>query len=923
MVFQSMTQRLFDSSLAFSSDYPLWALGAVGLVLMVAFGGLAWLETRSGNRRWVPLFLVLRLTALGIVLWLLAGPVLESKHFNTHPKHVAIMIDDSASMGIVDPSTPEAMSMRWNAALDEEGDASHRRLARVDEAAAGLLSVRIYLDKFERSVNQGASQAQLRQITRHIDSLLIEALQTLSALADQMSREDPDLVDTLQQVRADLLDSIRPKFDSLAQAVDSETIYSDPILRERLAELRGLAAAQVSRLNRLTDRFANRMVAEGNPMQGDRQGRTRLEYVESLLQGAQGEVLSRIGERAEVQYFRFDRETYPYVPASERPASTQAQATDLAAALEHVTRSTLNQGLEAFVLFTDGAHNARRDPLEIASAINNLPLFIVPVGAVEPQPDVIMHHVQAPRAVIQNDTILIEGSIDAYGFLGHTLQLELWHNDQLIETQSLKVTLDHFNYRFAFMPKGEELGQHRYLVQVVPLEGELHDDNSRAELNVDVTEAKIRVLLAEELPRWEFRYLYQLFKRDESIEYDIALFEGNVDQANELPAELPRTIEEWTRYRAVILGDLPPEHLTPMHQEMLKTYVGDRGGTLILIAGKEAMPQAYMNTPLATLVPAQPTSIRHDQGYQLFMTAEGRATPWLDLLGNAEQSAELWTQIYRHMPVYELSPVSAPKPSAHVMLGASPVGSADPANPEQAFLMWHNYGSGRVVYLAAPDTYRLRFRYGDRYHHLFWGQLLRWATARELGAGSETVRLITDKIRYSEDDVIQATLLLTSPQGTAYGGALPELMVMQDDKIVKTLPLEEDPQRPGMYQTQIENLPPESYRLLAGGKPVRDLLAAEKFDGEVSTLVLVEADQTRELSETRCNLALLEQIAEATGGAVIPPTALDKTLRQLDIAPVINEYVERRPIWARWSYLWIFVGCLTLEWTLRKLRGMA
>jgi hypothetical protein len=28
--------------------------------------------------------------------------------------------------------------------------------------------------------------------------------------------------------------------------------------------------------------------------------------------------------------------------------------------------------------------------------------------------------------------------------------------------------------------------------------------------------------------------------------------------------------------------------------------------------------------------------------------------------------------------------------------------------------------------------------------------------------------------------------------------------------------------------------------------------------------------------------------------------------------------VSRQPVWNRWSYLWIVVGCLTLEWLARR-----
>jgi len=87
--------------------------------------------------------------------------------------------------------------------------------------------------------------------------------------------------------------------------------------------------------------------------------------------------------------------------------------------------------------------------------------------------------------------------------------------------------------------------------------------------------------------------------------------------------------------------------------------------------------------------------------------------------------------------------------------------------------------------------------------------------------------------------------------------------------------------------------------------------------------VTVEPQLSPELREVRCNLPLLKKIADSSGGMVLPPTGVAHLLRQLDLSPDVAETISRRPLWARWTLLWLFLGCLTLEWTVRKLSGMA
>ena len=81
----------------------------------------------------------------------------------------------------------------------------------------------------------------------------------------------------------------------------------------------------------------------------------------------------------------------------------------------------------------------------------------------------------------------------------------------------------------------------------------------------------------------------------------------------------------------------------------------------------------------------------------------------------------------------------------------------------------------------------------------------------------------------------------------------------------------------------------------------------------------VDPGGTTELSNPLCNLPLLNQIAEASGGTVLPPASLQNALAQVNMTPEVQETVlSRQANWARWDFLWIFIGCLTIEWLARR-----
>jgi hypothetical protein len=273
------------------------------------------------------------------------------------------------------------------------------------------------------------------------------------------------------------------------------------------------------------------------------------------------------------------------------------------------------------------------------------------------------------------------------------------------------------------------------------------------------------------------------------------------------------------------------------------------------------------------------------------------------------------------LPIYNISAISAPKIASHTLIEAVAPGSG---GAPAAFLSWQNVGLGRVVYFSAPVTYQLRYAAGDTYHHRFWGQLLRWAIARDIGVGSKTVHLNTDKSAYETGEQAQITVRLFGADGNIVAGAQCSVEARQDGRVLKTIDLKEAPDSPGAYRATYENLPLGPLTLRATGVTVRTLLEQERHNGPVEQTIPVDPKQSTELSNPLCNLALLNQISSAAGtGAVVSPLSVQPALSLLNTTPEVKESVQsRRPVWDNWLLLWIFIGCLTFEWIVRKVWRM-
>ena len=193
--------------------------------------------------------------------------------------------------------------------------------------------------------------------------------------------------------------------------------------------------------------------------------------------------------------------------------------TDLSSALNRVAQESSKQGIDAVVMVTDGGHNVPADPREAAAALRGLPLFIVPIGAVEMPRDAILHHLHAPRAVFKNDIAVVDAMVTAYSCDGEELRVELLSDGLLVDQHIIDVASKMFDGRISFQWKGVVPGKHSLRIRIVPVPGELTLDNNEGRVEIEVMEDVIKVLVADDLPRWEFRYLVNLFKRDKHVEF--------------------------------------------------------------------------------------------------------------------------------------------------------------------------------------------------------------------------------------------------------------------------------------------------------------------------------------------------------------------------------------------------------------------
>jgi hypothetical protein len=646
---------------------------------------------------------------------------------------------------------------------------------------------------------------------------------------------------------------------------------------------------------------------------------------------------------------------HPQAPA---PKSQETQSTDIAAALKKVTDDTPADQLSGVIMLTDGRDHSRTDVQQsIRSFVRRkIPVNSVVIGSQEPIRDAEIISLDAPPQIYNGDSVLLQATLRVDRLKGKTALVRLYEGDHLLEERSIMIASDRHRETIRFRHEPEDTGMHRYRVELVPLEGEETTDNNSISRNVWVSNDQIRFLLIENRPRWEFRYLRNLFAgRDRTIFLQAVLLRP--DRLAGVPAPpivhasagrafddcdataLPRSEAEWLKFDAVVLGDVSPEQLGADGVRALETFVRRKGGSLVVIAGPNFMPHAYRSSPLADLLPVKLTGPEFETAKSpesscfLTTTTEGQAHVILQQADGRPASAlQQFPELSWRHPDCEV------RVGATVLAYASQRPKADARNedndnapadePSQeaqrraALMAWHRFGAGKVLQLNFDESWRLRYGIGDRLHHQFWGQIIRWAVSERLSTGTDLVRMGTDRTLYHSGEPIIVQARLLDDQRNPVTNQPVRAVLMENDVPVRTIDLVPQADRQGLLQAEIRDFAaPGKYRVELQGEIVTHLLNQDSQQGATVGLEIgIEpATPDDELLDLVADSAIATQLADATGGIVVTPEHSSDVLKQLGPTSTFHRRRWTVPLWNLWPVISSFLGVLSVEWILRKL----
>jgi hypothetical protein len=906
-------------AIRFDGDWPWWA-GVLAGVLIAAISSAIYSRELAGvYRRGFWCLPVLRGLAVALIVMLLTGPVLHRREVIGQLGKVFVVMDGSQSMEQSDP----AMSPAQRALV----------LARLGLVASQELPLH-FADAAQSLV--GAHSAGLALKKESEPALMRTSAQEILSQTERcakiVSREGPADLDRFNR---ELLFPVR-RLVSTGLTTENDRLRA---LEQWAPIARGMELWKEELLGKFNGAIEEKRGSGNAPWARSllqSQAMTRAQRLGTfLLTKLPTPFLTELARSHEVHvFFQGDKGLSPLWNSGAAAGLSglpkfDGSVTDLASALGAVSAQIGADGRSAVVLLSDGHHNGEGSLPEAARLLGTrgIPVHTVGMGSPLRPPDIALMKVEAPESVFFEDRVRGQVILKDDMPAGLPFKVSVREGETVLWEESFVTSGEHLRkIPFEFAVKKQvaarvELGKQERLefacvpldlqVELSPVAGDVEPGNQTGALRLRALTQKRKVLIVDGRPRWETRFLRNLFERNPQWEVrtvlagvkteELALARGN------LPDEWPLSSVELDGFDLLVLGDVPGNLWRPEEWAWIRDFVVRRGGGLILIDGPREGLRGYGHTPIGPLVPVEWAGNAggvHEGIAGFEFNERGALHSALMLASERDANAQIWSQL----PAPHWVSGGLPKPGAETLLDLRVHTRKLPG------AVYWPVGAGKVFYHGFEDSWRWRSGVADQHHGRYWNQVAQWIAEAPFAVRDKFVSLDAGPLTYRPGDQADLRVRLRDGRGAPVTQAAVDAVLVRDGIGAGSVRLVAD--EGGVFRGKTAALEPGNYevRLESEAIPASELKAKTTFK--------VQPPETRELTQIHLNEELLMEVAANSGGRYLREEnagALLEVLAPMSRGKVIE---TQTVLWQSPWWFWSVIALLTAEWALRKRWGL-
>lgn len=645
-------------------------------------------------------------------------------------------------------------------------------------------------------------------------------------------------------------------------------------------------------------------------------------------------------------------------PANESDQWPQGHRSDLSMAIRQSIRTGSPLG-HAVLLLSDGAHNvgSTEGLLQSAREANALatPIYTVTLGSSLGMKNLSVG-AKSPRMLSFPDTpITIRATIGHSGLVGRTTQVQLLHNGEVLQTQSIRLNDPTQEVRFIVDPKADAQPLERYQIAASEVEGEVTSADNETSVLVQQLLAPIEVLVLEGKPYWDSKFLLRNLANDPVVNLTTIVklgpnrflvrkaeqaprpvrvttsattasnSESNADSQSEgqeatvagssranqwqieeqlaSPLESDRLLE---KYRLVILGRDAGVYLTDAAVDNLRSWISKNGGCLLCARGA---PSDQMAAKLAEILPVKWAGSIDESRVHAEVTQHALDTSIFDplLSEGIDPIGTLPTLAVGSQPKIRTGLPQILMQSTSSSGASVPVVTYQPMGAGQTIVV-EGAGMWRWAFLAPEHASK------DKIYPTLWQSMVQWIISQQDMLPGQDISIRSDRATYLAGDRATASVSLKNPAQWNVE-QLSVLLQSAEFDLPKRLTLTASGVDNGLYRVDLGSLDVGYYSLKIVRGESDEVLAGGAFEVRDPWFESLEVDARPDV---------MRQVARLSGGEVLQPEDVPKLVERFveQIRSQQKHEVTRTTMWDRPWVLLLVLGTWITSWVVRRRSGI-
>ncbi|MBM3286027.1 MAG: hypothetical protein FJY88_01540 [Candidatus Eisenbacteria bacterium] len=632
------------------------------------------------------------------------------------------------------------------------------------------------------------------------------------------------------------------------------------------------------------------------------------------------EIADRLGSDFRVDQYAFDSALAP----RERDAPARSAGnTAIGDALDALASREGGRPLGGAILLSDGMNTVGSDPVGAARNAG-VPVFPVMIGGSLGAPDVRVLRIRTNAVAFSGEPVPVEVEIASTGQDGRALDLEVVDQGKVLATGRVTVGRgEDLEQSVRLDVRPQAPGLRKWDVRLVGAQDAIPENDSRS-VALRVLERKTRVLLLEGRLDWDHAFLRRVLASDSTFGYRFLLADRAGRWLPDRPGAPPPQIGDLRDYAAVVLGDAPASALGAGFHAALARYV-EQGGGLLVLGGRAGLAR-LRGTPLEPLLPADVIpGIDQERPLAARLTTAGLTHPITAVEESPARAEAVWSSL---PPVWPSPDRVRTRAGGVTLLEFAAAKGGEPA------LVAGFAGQGKVALLASHDFWRWGFLpsgtaaggEADLFGQ-FALRLIRWLAEPTLrdrflaepargvfqnGEAPEFAARVWDE-RYAPVPDARVTIRVV-PASDASGGVGDSSAHPTRARVVDLRPKGLE----GTFAGKVDPLQPGAYRFTAEAVSADGLRQL----GRIESAFWVDQNGPEHV-RLRSDPGTLDQIARASGGTAVDEDGLAALLARLPGTIRKVGRVREIEMWNQLAVFLAFILVLSVEWFLRRRRGLA